>query len=110
MTLKIKEQFEGRVDEIPKKHFWQRRTFMAFLIDLEGTHYVVEVYYKAVPFKDRKLIQLGATFKWTIYENDTIGKSVIEFNHLGVWTKEEVEMIEIKAKEMYEDLNWINNN
>jgi len=108
LNYNIVEQWVGRVEDIPKKKFWEKRTFLATLYEEHAPQYFAEIFFNKIPFKERKYIKSGATFKWTIYKHKQKekGLSVFVFDRPKYWTKEEIENIEVEAKKMGESLAW----
>ena len=81
---------EGVIKEILKKSFWVD----LYLIDDICPEAEAEIPIKLIPKKDRKLIEIGNSFDWNIYEG---GKSEFMFHIPPILTSEMMKELQEKV-------------
>jgi hypothetical protein len=101
------QQWEGYVLQILKDSIWVR------LVDLthRGPDEETEIPFEEIEQEDRKLIRPGAVFYWNIgyldlYSGQRLRVSIIRFQRLPAWRKEEINGARKEAERLQSIIKW----
>ncbi len=92
--FKVLQKWEGYVLEVGEDTFTARLFTLLGEGAERGSELVAEIYINAVPKEDRKLIEEGAVFYWSIGISSRGGtdrkSSIIRFRRLPAWSEREI--------------------